>query len=469
MSKLLRAIFSLNDPGWGRSKTTPPSSTPEAQGEDHPESKRPEADRPPTDRPAADRPKPNRPSGSKDGPPDLDELWRDFNRKLNSIFGKGKGSGNLPRPSGNNNGGGPDGPGFGGAGGLRGAGIGIGVIALGALLLWLASGVFIIQEGQTAAVLRFGELDRTRDQAGITWRMPFPIEAHEVINTQQLRTVEVGYRQVPKNKLERESQMLTMDQSIVDMQVAIQYRISDAKAFFFNNNISGNPEELARQAAEAAMREIVGRRTIDQVLYEEKEGVAKDARILMQKLVDRYGAGITVIDVTVQQAQPPEKVQAAFEDANKAAQDKENFINEGRSYANDVIPRARGAAARLMQEADGYKEGLVATATGDGARFNSILTEYSKAPQVTRERMYLETMQSIFSNTSKIYVDSKSGGSLLNLPLDKLMGVVGDVARPVAAPTPGIASPPVTPEPRSEVIDTRREAVRTRDRDSGRP
>lgn len=454
MSKLLRAIFSLNDPGWGRSKNTPPSSTPEAKGENRPENKPPDS---------------NKPRGSKDGPPDLDELWRDFNRKLNSIFGKGKGSGNLPRPSGNNNGnnnGGSDGP---GAGGFRGAGIGLGVIAAGAVLLWLASGVFIIQEGQTAAVLQFGKLDRTRDLAGITWRWPYPIEAHEVINTQQLRTVEVGYRQVPKNKLERESQMLTMDQSIVDMQVAIQYRISDAKAFFFNNNISGNPEELARQAAEAAMREIVGRRTIDQVLYEEKEAVAKDARVLMQKLVDRYGAGITVIDVTVQQAQPPEKVQAAFEDANKAAQDKENFINEGRSYANDVIPRARGAAARLMQEADGYKEGLVATATGDGARFNSILTEYAKAPQVTRERMYLETMQSIFSSTSKIYVDSKSGGSLLNLPLDKLMGVVSDVARPVAAPTPGIASPPVPAETRSEVIDTRREGVRSRDRDSGRP
>jgi modulator of FtsH protease HflK len=462
MSKLLRAIFSLNDPGWGRSKNTPPSSTPEAQGD------RPDNNSPGHQTPESKQPGNQSPRGSKDGPPDLDELWRDFNRKLNGIFGKGKGSGNMPRPQGNNNGGG-DGPGSGGVGGFRGAGIGLGIVAACALLLWLASGVFIIQEGQTAAVLRFGELDRTRDQAGITWRWPYPIEAHEVINTQQLRTVEVGYRQVPKNKLERESQMLTMDQSIVDMQVAIQYRISDAKAFFFNNNISGNPEELARQAAEAAMREIVGRRTIDQVLYEEKEGVAKDARILMQKLVDRYGAGITVIDVTVQQAQPPEKVQAAFEDANKAAQDKENFINEGRSYANDVIPRARGAAARLMQEADGYKEGLVATATGDGARFNSILTEYSKAPQVTRERMYLETMQNIFTNTSKIYVDSKSGGSLLNLPLDKLMGVVGDVARPTATPTPGIASPPVPAEARSEVIDSRREAVRTRERDSARP
>ncbi len=446
--------MSLNDPGWGRNSNTPPS--PKADGDKPGEAGESSGQRP------ADSPntRANRPNDPKDGPPDLDELWRDFNRKLNGLFGRG-GSGG---PGGAR----PNGGGASGNGGMRGAGIGLGVIVAGALLLWLASGFFIVQEGQTAVVLRFGEFRYVVDRAGFTWRLPYPIEAHESINTQQLRTVEVGYRQNPKNKLERESQMLTQDQSIVDMQVAVQYRISDAKAFLFNNNVSGNPEELARQAAEAAMREIVGRRTIDQVLYEEKEAVAKDARDLMQKLVERYGAGISVIDVTVQQAQPPEKVQAAFEDANKAAQDRENFINEGRSYANDVIPKARGTAARLLQEAEGYKEGLIATATGDSSRFRSILVEYSKAPQVTRDRMYLDTMQTIFTNTSKIYVDSKSGGSLLNLPLDKLMGSLPEIQRPATpVPTPAPA-PPAGNETRGDAAERARDALRGRDRDIGR-
>jgi membrane protease subunit HflK len=231
----------------------------------------------------------------------------------------------------------------------------------------------------------------------------------------------VGYRNTVRNKTLRESLMLTNDQSIVDIQFALQYRIGDVRAFLFNNNFGGVSEDAVRQAAENAMREVVGRRTIDQVLYEEKEQVAKDARQRAQSLLDRYVSGITLVDVTIQQAQPPDQVQDAFEDANKAAQDRERLINEGRAYANDIIPKARGAAARLGEEADGYRQRVIATAQGDASRFRQVLAEYSKAPQVTRERMYTEMMQQVLSNTSKVYIDSKAGNNLLYLPLDRLI------------------------------------------------
>ena len=395
-----------------------------------------------------------RPRPGNDGPPDLDELWRDFNRKLNGLFRKGGGSG---PPSG-----GSDGP------GLKGAGTGIGVLAIVAILLWLGSGFYIVPEGHAAAILRFGEFRTLNDRPGFTWRLPYPVEVHELVNVQQLRQIEVGYRSNVKNKVLKESLMLSQDQSIVDMQYAVQYRLSDPVAWLFNNNPGPAPDEIIRQGAETAMRETVGRNRIDQVLYEEKEAVAKDAQKLMQAIVDRYKAGVAIIDVTIQQAQPPEQVQAAFEDANKAAQDRERLINEGRAYANDVIPKARGNAARLTEEAEGYKQRVIATAQGDASRFTQVLTEYSKAPQVTRDRMYLETMQQVFSNTTKVYIDSRNA-SLLSLPLDRLLqgqgagpGVAPGAAAPASAPT---AVAPL--EPASDV-NRAREGLRSRDRDASR-
>lgn len=395
-----------------------------------------------------------RPRPGNDGPPDLDELWRDFNRKLNGLFRKGGGSG---PPSG-----GSDGP------GLKGAGTGIGVLAIVAILLWLGSGFYIVPEGHAAAILRFGEFRTLNDRPGFTWRLPYPVEVHELVNVQQLRQIEVGYRSNVKNKVLKESLMLSQDQSIVDMQYAVQYRLSDPVAWLFNNNPGPAPDEIIRQGAETAMRETVGRNRIDQVLYEEKEAVAKDAQKLMQAIVDRYKAGVAIIDVTIQQAQPPEQVQAAFEDANKAAQDRERLINEGRAYANDVIPKARGNAARLTEEAEGYKQRVIATAQGDASRFSQVLTEYSKAPQVTRDRMYLETMQQVFSNTTKVYIDSRNA-SLLSLPLDRLLqgqgagpGVAPGAAAPASAPT---AVAPL--EPASDV-NRAREGLRSRDRDASR-
>ena len=395
-----------------------------------------------------------RPRPGNDGPPDLDELWRDFNRKLNGLFRKGGGSG---PPSG-----GSDGP------GLKGAGTGIGVLAIVAILLWLGSGFYIVPEGHAAAILRFGEFRTLNDRPGFTWRLPYPVEVHELVNVQQLRQIEVGYRSNVKNKVLKESLMLSQDQSIVDMQYAVQYRLSDPVAWLFNNNPGPAPDEIIRQGAETAMRETVGRNRIDQVLYEEKEAVAKDAQKLMQAIVYRYKAGVAIIDVTIQQAQPPEQVQAAFEDANKAAQDRERLINEGRAYANDVIPKARGNAARLTEEAEGYKQRVIATAQGDASRFTQVLTEYSKAPQVTRDRMYLETMQQVFTNTTKIYVDSRNT-SLLSLPLDRLLQGQG----PGASVAPGAAAPAAAPssvaplEPASDV-NRAREGLRSRDRDASR-
>jgi membrane protease subunit HflK len=428
MWKSVRAIFSLNDPGWGRNGSGDNNQRP-----------------------------PQRP-GQGDGPPDLDELWRDFNRRLNGLFGK-KG------------GGGPNGPGgprgFGEGPSMKGAGKGLGLLGVVGVLLWLGSGFYIVQEGQASVVLRFGEFRTLVDRAGFTWRLPYPIESNEIVNTQQLRTVEVGYRNAVRNKTLRESLILTLDQSIVDLQFTIQYRVGNARDYLFNNVLGPVPEEIVRQAAETSMREIVGRTGIDQVLYEQKEQVAIDALAQIQAILDRYQIGISVVDVTIQQAQPPEQVQAAFEDANKAAQDREGLINEGMAYANDVIPRARGTASRLLEEAQGYRARVVSAAQGDASRFEAVLTEYAKAPAVTRERMYLETMQQIFSNTSKVFIDAQSSGNLLYLPLDRLIqqggsgaGTVQPMPQPGTGAGTGPVQSPTTPAP------ARLDGLRNRDRDS---
>jgi membrane protease subunit HflK len=424
----IRTVLSLNDPGWGRSGSG-------GQNDDRP---------------------PQRPGGGNDGPPDLDELWRDFNRRLNRMFGKG-GGGEPPR-----GGGGPQMP------SMKGAGAGLGLIAGVGFLLWLGSGFYIVQEGQAAAILRFGEFKYMVETAGFKWRLPYPIETAEPVDVQRLRQVEVGYRTNVKNKVPRESLILTGDQAIVDLQFAVQYRITDPKAYLFNNHPGGSPEEIVRQAAETATREVVGRMGIDQVLYEEKELVAKEALTLMQSIADRYKAGIGVVDLTIQQAQPPEQVQAAFEDANKAAQDRERLINEGRAYANDVIPKARGTAGRLQQESEGYKGRVVASAEGDAARFRLVLAEYAKAPAVTRERLYLETMQQVFSNTTKVIVDSRSSGNLMYLPLDRLIQQSGVEARAQAAQGEVRGETGAAPTPAPPPAPTQREGLRSRDRESGR-
>ena len=348
------------------------------------------------------------------GPPDLEELLRKLNEKVASLMG-GKGGTGKP-------GGGTPMPGFGG---------GIGLIVAIVALIWLGSGFYIVDASQRGVVLRFGKLIETT-QPGPRWHLPFPIETVEVVNLSQVRTVEVGYRDNVKNKMLKESLMLTDDENIIDIQFAVQYFLSDPSDYLFNNRM---PDENVRQAAETAIREVVGKNKMDFVLYEGREQVAAAATKLMQDILDRYKSGILISKLTMQNAQPPEQVQAAFDDAVKAGQDRERQKNEGQAYANDVVPRARGTAARLIQESEGYKQSVIANAEGDASRFKQILVEYNKAPGVTRERMYLDMMQQVMGNISKVMVDQKNGNSLLYLPLDKLIETSRASGAPAAAGT----------------------------------
>ncbi len=474
---LFRRLFALGDPRWGGQSGSEQDRQQPAQPANQDQPGRNASGQEPERDSREQRPEPPRSGGQKNNePPDLDEVWRDFNRRLSGMFG-GK-SGN--RGSGNGNGGG-----FGGGGGGRRGSSGggfkapnvrtgpaFGVVALGGVMLWLATGFYIVQEGQSSIVLRFGEF-RTTTSAGFNWRLPYPFESHEIVNLSQIRQVSVGVRGGGAGNRGRDSLMLTKDENMVDLQFAVQYRVGDAKDYLFNNVAT---DEIVAQAAETVMREIVGRSLSDTVLYENKEGIAREALSAIQAIADRYGSGLSIVDVTIQNAQPPEEVQAAFSDAIKAGQDAERLKNEGQAYANDVIPRARGSAERLIQEAEGYKERVIATSQGDAERFRKIVVEYNKAPAVTRERMYLEAMQQVFTNVSKVMVDSKSNSNLLYLPLDKLLSqtAAGAPGSPGASGTGSMTttpqqSPAASPATPAEVpppaADSRGNAVQSlRDR-----
>jgi membrane protease subunit HflK len=355
--------------------------------------------------------KPQANEGKKpgEGPPDMEQLWRDFNQRLNGLFGQ-------KRPSGDNNG---SGDGSGGnrpdiSGGVRATAGAIGAVVA---LIWLASGSFIVQEGQTGVVYTFGKVSHTTG-SGFNWRWPYPFQSDETVKVSQMRMVEIGYRGNIKNKQTRESLMLTDDENIIDIQFAVQFKLKDPVAWLMNNR---DEEDTVRQVAETSIREIVGKNKMDFVLYEGRDKVAFETQQLMQQILDRYASGVLISSVTLQAVQPPEQVQVAFDDAVKAGQDRERQKNEGQAYANDVIPKARGTASRLMQEAEGYRSMVVENATGNASRFKQVLVEYQKAPGVTRDRLYLETMQQIFSSASKVMVDAKTGSNLLYLPLDKLI------------------------------------------------
>jgi len=388
-----------------------------------------------------------------DGPPDLDELWRDFNRKLGGLFG---GKGGPGRSGGGDDGGGPS---F--QPDMKSAGIGVGLIGAVALLIWLGSGFFIVQEGYQAVVTTFGKYSHTKD-AGFQWRMPYPVQAHEVVAVTQLQSVEVGRNAVVPATGLRDSSMLTQDENIVDIRFVVQYRRADARAYLFENF---RPDEAVVMAAESAVREIVGRSKVDQVLYEQRDAIAADLVKSIQAQLDRLKAGIVISNVNVQNVFVPDQVQAAFNDALKAGADRDRFKNEGQAYASDVIPKARGTAARLMEEAEGYRARVIAQADGDGQRFRSVLTEYQRAPTVTRDRLYLETMQQVYSNVTKIMVDSRSGSNLLYLPLDRLLQQGGvptaAAAGPATVPTPA----PVDPTGTQSVDIRSRDGARTRDRE----
>ena len=442
----VRGMFNLNDSRWGRSDeakasdSPQPDAKPDAKPDGHPQAS-----------PADDRPSPPRRPSAQSGPPDLDELWRDFNRKLNGWMGGGN------TPPGGNGPGGPNMPGF------KNARIGGGVVAAVALLIWLATGFFIVQEGQQAVITQFGRYKATVN-AGFNWRLPYPIQRHELVFVTQIRSVDVGRDNVLKATGLRESAMLTQDENILDIKFAVQYRLSDARAFLFE---SKNPTDAVVQAAETSVREVLGKMRMDAALSEERDQIGPRVRAMMQEILDRYKVGIEVVAINLQQGgvRPPEQVQASFDDVLKAGQERERAKNEAQAYANDVIPRAVGSASRLKEEADAYKARVVAQAQGDAQRFRSVYNEYQKAPQVTRDRMYLDAMQQIYTNVTKVLVDSRQGATLLNLPLEKIlqMNAVGEPLPAVsAAPAPAAAA---VPAPASAVDVRSRDAARTRERD----
>jgi membrane protease subunit HflK len=419
----IRGMFNLNDPRWGRGDENGQKS------EGGP------------------------PKGPNQGPPDLDELWRDFNRKLGGLFG---GKGRRGEGNGGGNGGGfqPD---------MRSAGIGAMVVAGVVVLIWLGTGFFIVQEGQQAVITQFGKYHGTVE-AGFNWRLPYPVQRHETVNLTQLRSVEIGRSSVVQATGLKESSMLTQDENIVDVRFTIQYRLKSAAQFLFENR---NPDDAVIKAAESAIREVVGRVNMDDLLGRNSENIQRDVARSIQLQMDRYKTGIEVQNVNIQNVQPPEQVQAAFDDALKAGQDRDRLKNEGQAYANDVIPRAKGAAARLKEESDGYSARIIAQAEGDAQRFRSVLAEYQKAPQVTRDRMYIDAMQQVYTSVTKVLVDSRQGNSLLYLPLDKLLQQAGGPVEGACAAPPASAAPAL-PAPAAAIPgDSRaRDNSRSRDRES---
>lgn len=421
----IRGMFNLNDPRWGR-------------GDDKNEGQRSEG------------------KGPNQGPPDLDELWRDFNRKLGGLFGGRRGGGG----------------GFGGGNGnfqpdMKSAGVGAGLIAIVVVVIWMGTGIFIVQEGQQGVITRFGRYSATVG-AGFNWRLPYPIERHEIVNVTQIRAVDVGRDNVIRATGLKESAMLTEDENIVEIKFAVQYRLNDARAWLFE---SKNPQEAVVQAAETAVREVVGKMRMDSALAEERDQIGPRVRTLMQQILDRYKIGVEVVGINLQQGgvRPPEQVQAAFDDVLRAGQERERAKNEAQAYANDVIPRATGAASRLAQEAEGYKSRIVAQAQGDAQRFKSLLTEYQRAPQVTRDRLYIDAMQQIYGNVTKVMVESRQGGNMLFLPLDKILQQVaagGAAVPPADAGPPAATTAPPAGAAGSASDARNRENARGRERES---
>ena len=350
--------------------------------------------------------------GRDQGPPDLDEVVRKLSDRFNNLMGGRRGGGG-------NSGGGAGASGSGGSG-LAGIGLIVGVIAV---IGWLIASIYIVNEGERGVVLRFGRYLETT-LPGPHLRI-FPIDRVEIVNVEQRRFREIGYRsgagggrQPAVRSVPKEALMLTQDENIVDVRLAVQYQIKDPRAYLFNVL---DPESVLVQVVESATRETIGKSTMDFVLTEGRSDIVADTRTLSQNILDNYGAGLQIITVVLQDAQPPEEVQDAFADAIKAREDEQRLKNEAEAYSNEVIPRARGQAARRLQEASAYKEQVIAQAQGEASRFEQLLAAYGRAPEVTRERLYLETLETVLSRVSKVLVDVTGTNNLLYLPLDRLL------------------------------------------------
>jgi membrane protease subunit HflK len=387
----------------------------------------------------------------QEGPPDLEEMWRDFTRKLSGFFGLGKRNSD---------------PGLGGGGGFQpdaqSAGIGVAVVIGIVVVVWLFSGSFIVQEGQRGVVTTFGRYSHTVE-AGWGWRWPYPFQAEQTIDFTQSKKVEIGTSNISAASGLRDSAMLTQDENIVDVRFSVQYSLKDARAFLFENN---NPKEAVTQAAESAVREIVGSSRIDSVLFEQRGALTASLVKSIQSQLDTLNTGIVIANVNIESVNPPEQVTAAFQDVVKAGVDRDALKNEGQAYANHVIPAAAGDAARLREDALGYKARIVNAAEGDANRFKAIYAEYQKAPAVTRDRMYIDAMQDVYSHVTKVMVDTH-GNNLVQLPLDKLtQSAAASVAAAPPADSGTTATVTVTPSDAANADARSRDSARGRDRDS---
>lgn len=350
--------------------------------------------------PGGDKKDPWSGRNNENGPPDLDDVFRSLQEKLSGLFGGP--SGGEPRKN----------P-------LPTQGKGFGILLVGGAVLWSLSGFYIIDEGTRGVVTRLGAYANTA-QPGLNWHIPAPVEQVQIINVEQQRFIEVGYRSgggQAMGSVPKEAMMLTKDENIVDVRLAVQYQVKDAKDYAFNVL---DPASTLKQVTESVERGVIGRSDMDFVLTEGRSEIVAAIKSEIQSVMDAYKAGILITSVNLQDAQPPEQVQGSFEDAIKAREDKQRLINEAEAYANDVVPKARGAASRIVQESEAYKEKAIAQASGDISRFTQLLGEYKKAPSVTKQRMYIETMEAVLEKSNNVVVDVKGGNNVLYLPLDKL-------------------------------------------------
>ena len=338
----------------------------------------------------------NEPGGGKDpwgngnqgGPPDLDEVFRNVQSKVTNLFGKGRGGGSSS-----------GGPGKVGA-------VGGGVIAIILVTVWLLTGIYIIQPAERGVVTQFGKY-HTTSLPGPHWRIPWPIQELETVNVDQNRSIRM-----------RGETMLTRDENIVEIDMAVQYNVKSAENFLFKVR---DPDLTLQEVAESAVREVIGKNDMDFIITQGRDLIAVNTKDNMQALLDEYESGLLVTTVNLESAQPPEAVQAAFSDAIKAREDEQRFINEAEAYSNEIIPRARGTARQLLEEAKAYRTRVVKSAEGETDRFLALLTEYQKAPQVTRDRLYLDAVEKVLNNTNKVVIDVEGGNNLMYLPLDKLI------------------------------------------------
>ncbi len=392
--QLSHAVFSINDPRWGRG---------EGNGNDP---KRPqEQKRPPKDK-------------EGDGPPDLDEMWREFNKKLAGLFGM-KPAGGGPRPD---NG--------------RGAKIGFGIVVGVLIAIYLGSGVFVVQDGTVGVVSRLGKYQETADQ-GIHWRLPYPFESDEMVNTSQIRSVEIGRNNTLTQANVRDASLLTHDADIVDVRFTVQYQIKSATDYLFRNV---DPEQSVTEAGQTAIREIAGTHTTDELLFKDREALRAKLVDRIQASLDAYKTGLQVTGVTIESVAVPAQVQPAFEEASKVRQDNERAVDSAKAYADQLLPRAKTDAARTIDDAKGYSNRVVSQAQGDAERFKQVYAEYSKAPAVIRQRMYLDTMEQIYSRATKVFVDSKSSNNVVYLPLDKMADLARERASAAASPASGASA-----------------------------